>query len=157
MSEQAFINGFLKRAAEYGVDSQTAQQLVKQAVGMFPPAPPAGIEGMGSGMQQAAAMPLSAPITPAMHSNAQQIATSFNSPGQPAFPQAPAPAPTQQAPGSDFLNKFRKATGTAYNPKSRMDWENMQRVMGGAGQMGTLSRKQWGAAGGPTPGADPLV
>jgi hypothetical protein len=29
--EQAFINGFLKRAAEYGVDQQTAINLLKES------------------------------------------------------------------------------------------------------------------------------
>lgn len=159
-NQQAFTNGFIKRASEYGINEITARNLVKQAVGMFMPAPPENIHNLGAGTQQAYANPLtSSPTNPGWTADTHQLARGFANPGQPAFPApaaAPAPVAPQQ-PTADHLAAFRKATGSTFNAKSKMDWENMQRVMSGAGQLGTLSHNQWRNAGAPVPKANPLV
>lgn len=137
MSEQSFINGFIKRAGEYGVDQRTASQLIKQAVGMFAPAPPKGIEQMGAGMQQASRMPLSSPISPAMHQYATKPMEPAGMPqySQQAAPTPPAPivppAPTPQpfAPSQADLMRFRKTTNSKFNANSAGDMESMRRLL----------------------------
>lgn len=119
----SFEKGFIKRASEYGFNQFEAEQLIKKAVGMFPPAPPAGIEQMGAGMQQASRMPLSSPISPAM----QDYATKPMEPaGMPQYPQPAAPAPAP-APVDPMIN-FKKYHATSFDPNSRMDRFKMQQL-----------------------------
>ena len=55
-------------------------------------------------------------------------------------PTRVASAAAPSAPTSAHIAAFRKQTGTAFDPKSRMDMQNMQRLMGG---QGTMNHKQY--------------
>jgi len=114
-------NGMYKGAALTPFAAMS--QLVKQAVGMFAPAwTTTGIEDMGSGMQQASRMPLSSPITPAMHQFATAPMTPTDTPTAPtATPTAPVAAPDE----TDWNARFREETNSAFNPNSRQDVQNM--------------------------------
>lgn len=50
---------------------------------------------------------------------------------------------TASGPTAENIAAFRKSTGTNFNAKSKMDMQNMRRLMGGAD---TMDRKQYGTA-----------
>lgn len=58
----------------------------------------------------------------------------------PTGPSAPVANPAPQADTTDWAAKFKQDTGTAFNPKSRMDIENMRRLKA---QQQTMNHKQW--------------
>ncbi len=69
-------------------------------------------------------------------------APKFPSSPTPGTPVGPKPAPSE-TPTAEHIAAFRKQTGSRFDPKSRMDMQNMRRLMGGAG---TMDRKQYGTA-----------
>lgn len=69
-------------------------------------------------------------------------APKFPSTPTPGVPRGPAsPSGPAAAPSPEQIAAFRKQTGSRFDPKSKMDMQNMRRLMGGAG---TINRQQYG-------------
>ena len=75
------------------------------------------------------------PVTPGMSTDERMHAQNKLN------PSAGGTVAVQKAPNADDIAAFRKQTGTNFDPKSRMDMQNMRRLMGGSE---TIDRKQYG-------------
>lgn len=142
MSEQAFINGFIKRAAEYNIPQAQALGLLKESA--MPLQQGGAMGGMGGGAQS-----LASPnylkmfrqqngggfnTNSAMDRGKMSQITGFNV--QPHSPGASQPTDMTNPSGGgipNYLAMFRRQNGGQFNTNSRMDQQKMQQLMHGQG------------------------
>ena len=171
MKNQAYNNGFIKRAMEYGCTQAQATNLLKQAHGNY-----LTMGGMGGvGMPQPS-MQAPAPIAPPAPMGAPGAAGPLGSMAKPSAAPAPAPQPYNPikpgpvnwggtAPGgpgapsqtvqpklaptsSDLIAQWSKyhGRGAQFNPNSRMDRAkllNMQKAQSSGGSIVQGANKAW--------------
>ena len=105
------------------VGSQYGQTIKAPAPTAAPVSKPTGMPAAGT------------PVTPGMSTDERMHAQNKLN------PSAGGTVAVQKAPNAEDIAAFRKQTGTNFNPKSRMDMQNMHRLMGGSE---TIDRKQYG-------------
>ena len=131
-TQQAYIEGFVKRASEYGYSEAEAIEILKQAVA-FP-------SNMVPNTPGSLAAPIATPVTgggvPESLKTENQSnpmagmmsGSNFYSSPQPAQSAAAAPAPIQPTQPAGPSNEFLTKVMGSYNPNSKVDQAQAERV-----------------------------
>jgi len=132
--EQAYINGFVKRASQYGVPADTAIELLKQAYGIpsnFMPNTPGSLAAPIASPVTEGTIPQSLSYNPGAPGAGSLSGSGFGAPvstlQEVSQPIGGGAAPKPAAPQGPTDAQLAKIMGS-YNPKSRVDQAQAARV-----------------------------